>query len=221
MGVLCWQVWVQWPGVKDANCRTGREGDLLHYHTDHCQRHLAVWFCKPVRKLYEISEESPSKRKKRNMYSVTDSIGLRFVPWGADRSPLTHFWAALSQRWAIPTVPWPHDTSLDAGREKPVIWTWGDAHLGYTCWSWNKVCGGEISSRCSQEGQTWALRGVWNTCTYEFVCCNAFLVPIQPKQPTHTYMTSVFSLENEDSLLELAGLFRELKSCMYKAWLQG
>lgn len=181
MGVLCWQVWVQGPGVKDESCRTGREGELLHYQTGHCQRHLVVWFCKPVWKLYEISEESPSERKKRNMYSVTNSIGLRFVPWGVDRSPLMHFQAALSQCWTIPTVPWPHDTSLDAGSDKPVIRTWGDAHLGYTCWSWNKACGGEISSRCSQEGWTWGIRGVWNTCTYEFVCRNAFLVPIQPK----------------------------------------
>lgn len=69
MGVLCWQVWVQGPGVKDENCRTGREGELLHYQTGHCQRHLVVWFCKPVWKLWNIWGESIWEEKEKHVLS--------------------------------------------------------------------------------------------------------------------------------------------------------
>lgn len=135
--------------------------------------------------------------KERSMYSsVTDSIGQRFVPWGIDRSPLPHFWLApvpVLNGSSSPIIPRYQDTSPDAESEKPELWTWGEAHLGYSCWSWNKISGGEISSWWSQEDLPWGIRSVWYICTpNSCVAIHSWYTFNQSTLHIHT-LTSAFS----------------------------
>lgn len=106
--------------------------------------------------------ESIWGEKERSRYSsVVDSIGQRFVPWGINCSPLLHFWVApapVLNHPSSPMIPRNQDTNPDAESEKPEVWTWGEAHLGYTCWSQNKMSGGEKSGRWSEEDLTSDIR---------------------------------------------------------------